>query len=151
MPGMPCGCCQRCQCCIDKTQPSGYRVTISGVVDDGCGACSNWNASFDLERGPKDGHCFTYLIDLSEADPAICGEAPEISVSIDCAEYTQFSVLIKSGEASNFAQSFYLPPTEEIQEPVDCFEEDMPFTDFFQVGTMGGCDFSGASATVSPL
>ena len=156
MAGMPAaGCCcdPECACCIDGTQPAAYRVTITGVVEGDCGGCSNWNASFDVEQsgpvGEADG-CFDYVLDLSEADPPICGPAPSISIAIDCQEYTLVNLLFQSGEVAAFAQSNYVPEAEGIQEPIDCFEEDMPFGSFFQSGAMG-CDFSGASATITPL
>ena len=173
MPGYPC-CCEQpcsdwCEDCakyhpgppIDSGMPVEVEVTLSGIVESVAGCdddCTDLNTSFILSSDVQSGQCqWKYDLDpIISCDPdgppvfqgyntiwAIYADdwvIPEVGVGLDVSIESEFG----------FRAFFFQGYGAELQNCCTWDEENVPFSSQSSTNFMG-CDFSGATATVTSL
>jgi len=126
-------CCCACDVCEAGTTQGSFQVEISGVVEDGCGECADFNAVFLFDQR-DDPFCCQYLLELEDA---ICG------VDNMLLQMAGFETLMLREGASFRVELDYAGWSDGR----DCSEE-FEATYTTDSGTMG-CDWTAAIATVT--
>jgi len=146
MPGYPC-CCEGitpgadCSVC-DGDTPLQYSVTISGMVDDGCGNCaSDYNGTFVLtQTGSPCVWQFVFPEELCATSPVIDSVLLQLLPGI--------RVLVTVGAPAFFGTAFDAVPGGA--GPIDCQFSSLALS-FFSDDFQGDCYGASATCTVTAI
>lgn len=134
-----CYCCgggNDCPCCTSGTPKTAITVTFTGVVNNGCGNCANYNSSFVLNYV---GGC------LWRSDPAECDHIIELFL-FDFDPGCIWELWIyDTNDLPNIDGAF-----SDNAAPGDRDCDSLPSLFYNAVGSANiDCDWSGATATLS--
>lgn len=139
-------CCLRCQGCLSRS-PQEYLITFTGIANDDCGNCVDYNAAWVVPLISSPSSC-TYRLDFDDVlDPDPCpfnGSTPSfLTVTVDTLAFT----VTLLADNSSFAWRINWPSGNR-----DCGGYDAESVPAWAGGTFGtGCDVSAATCTVTAL
>lgn len=129
-------CCSSCDDCTASTTPRTITITVTGIVDDSCGDCSDFNGTYVLEKD-------------DDVDPCSWG----LSFENDCFPGEQCDwILIPGGLGSPWELVLTISNNPDGGTWLsfgggDCNDSDTA-SNFNSVGTE--CDFSSSSVDIVP-
>lgn len=147
--GYPC-CCYgsgfvECGCCDTDTAPPVWEVVTTGVANDSCGNCTDFNATVELEYI---GSCIWQIEDLPTPDCGGASPYARIQLTIQCSidpSNPNFQLDYEPTDAQVAQNS-----VTSLGDGRNCNVTGVVITGFFESGS-GICDFSSASATANAV
>ena len=143
-----CGCCTTtptsgdpCTFCSTGTTPAQWQVVLSGVANQSCTSCTQWNATWILDQNFPFGTA-PCQFGTHPSDFCASGAVPDIQLTINS---TQYICLV----TTNTLNARFALRTG-ISSPRDCEAVsglDLPF----ETDATGTCAFGAATCTITAL